>query len=351
MLPRKVSDFDNQILYRNLHHLNPSSLHPYTRFDYISLEAEGGLDRDSVKGEHGLDFTLMHGLGLGISEPLEYLFRHRPDFDEFERWIAKKLGGLPSPNLVNRLNEMVESHLESPHRDYPSRDEIENPVLSENDMAFWRKNGYVVVKNAVSIEDCREAEAAIFDHLGMDRGDPDTWYGSDHVFWVPIFHHPALVRNRSAPGIRKAFEQVWGTVDLWSTVDRSSLNRPQRGMVDISGPSRLHWDVSLALPMPFGVQGILYLGDTGAEQGAFRCVPGFHRSIGQWLDALEPGQDPREQDLESLGPIPVEGEAGDFVIWDHALPHGSGRNFAKYPRVVQYITMFPHDHGINQVWK
>ncbi len=315
------------------------------------LEVEGKLDRDVVRGEHGLDFTLMHGLGVGITNPLEYIFRKRPSFDAFENWIIHKLGSAPEKDLVDRLNEMVERYLDGPHRDYPLEEQIEDPVLSSEDMEFWHENGYLVVKNAASIDDCRAAEAAIFEYLGMNPQNPDSWYGSDHMFWVDLFRHPALERNRSAPRIRKAFEQVWGATGLWTTVDRSSLNRPQRGMVDISGPSRLHWDVSLAMPMPFGVQGILYLGDASAEQGAFRCIPGFHRRLERWLDTLEPGMKPRDQDLESLGPVPVEGNAGDFVIWNHALPHGSGRNFANYPRVVQYITMFPHDHGINHVWK
>lgn len=316
------------------------------------LEIDRKLDRDSVRGEDGLDFTLMQGLGLGIVEPPQYLFQHRPGFPEFERWIVRKLGGAPAPELVTRLNNMVARYLGSPPREYPIADaRMRDPVLSDDDMAFWHENGYVVVRNAVSIEDCRETEAAIFDHLGMDPQNPDSWYDKDHTFWVSLFQHPALVRNRAAPRIRRAFEQVWGTGDLWATVDRSSLNRPQRGDVDISGPSRLHWDVSVALPIPFGVQGILYLNDVSAEQGAFRCVPGFHRRIEQWIGMLEPGQNPRGQDLESLGPVPVAGRAGDFVLWHHALPHGSGRNFAQCPRVVQYISMFPHDYGVHPEWK
>ncbi|HXU94717.1 MAG TPA: phytanoyl-CoA dioxygenase family protein [Gallionella sp.] len=316
------------------------------------LEVERKLDREAVRGEDGLDFTLMQGLGLGIVEPLEYLFQQRPAFHEFEQWVMAKLGGAPGPELVARINHMVEHYLEKPKREYPVvQGKTEAPVLSEDDLAFWHENGYVVVRNAVSVEDCRAAEAAIFEYLGMDSDDPDSWYGGDHTFWVSLFQHPALVRNRAAPRIHKAFEQVWGTSDLWVTVDRSSLNRPQRGDMDISGPSRLHWDVSVALPIPFGVQGVLYLNDVSAEQGAFRCVPGFHRRMPQWIESLEPGQDPRAQDLESLGPVPVTGSAGDFVLWHHALPHGSGRNFASYPRVVQYISMFPHDYGTHPKWR
>jgi hypothetical protein len=316
------------------------------------LEVEGRLDPDSVRDEHGLDFTLMQGLGLGIIEPAEYLFHQRPTYAEFERWIMQKLGGSPDRTVVERLNKMVRCYLEQSHRTYPITGvAIQEPVLSAADLEFWQENGYVVLRNAVSAEDCREAELAIWDFLGMDPQKPESWYNGQHMFWVPLFQHPALNKNRAASRIRKAFEQLWGTDDLWATVDRSSLNRPEHGSIDISGPSRLHWDVSLARPIPFGVQGLLYLSDTSAEQGAFRCVPGFHSRIGQWLEELAPEQNPREQDLESLGPIPITGSAGDFVLWHHALPHGSGRNLAHYPRVVQYIKLLPHDHGIHPVWK
>jgi len=316
------------------------------------LEVEGRLDQDSVWDERGLDFTLMQGLGLGIVEPADYLFQQRPTYAEFEQWIVQKLGGGPERTLVERLNKMVRHYLEQPRRTYPIEEtDIQEPVLSAADLAFWRENGYVVLRNAVSVEDCREAETAIWDFLGMDPQTPETWYNETHTFWVTLFQHPVLNKNRAAPRIRKAFEQLWGTDDLWTTVDRSSLNRPERGGIDISGPSRLHWDVSLALPIPFGVHGLLYLSDTSAEQGAFRCVPGFHHRIDQWLGELAPEQNPREQDLENLGPIPVTGSAGDFVLWHQALPHGSGRNLAHYPRVVQYITVFPHDYGIHPVWE
>lgn len=316
------------------------------------LEVEGRLDQDSVQNEHGLDFTLLQGLGLGIVEPPEYLFHQRPGYAEFEQWIVQKLGGKPDHALIERLNKMVRCYLEQPQRTYPIEGtDIQEPVLSAEDLAFWQENGYVVLRNAVSIEDCREAESAIWDFLGMDSQNPESWYNGTHMFWVPLFQHPVLNKNRAAPRIRKAFEQLWGTDDLWATVDRSSLNRPERGGIDMSGPSRLHWDVSIALPIPFGIQGLLYLSDTSAEQGAFRCVPGFHHRIAQWLGELAPEQNPREQDLESLGPVPVTGSAGDFVLWHHALPHGSGRNLANYPRVVQYIKLFPHDYGIHPVWK
>jgi ectoine hydroxylase-related dioxygenase (phytanoyl-CoA dioxygenase family) len=133
-------------------------------------------------------------------------------------------------------------------------------------------------------------------------------------------------------------------------VDQAGFNPPERPDWSFPGP-HLHWDVSLAQPIPFGVQGILYLTDTAADQGAFTCVPGFHRIIEDWLNALPAGTDPRAQDLRSLGPIPIAGRAGDLVIWHHALPHGASPNRSARPRVVQYLKLRPGTWEVRPDWR
>ncbi len=95
------------------------------------------------------------------------------------------------------------------------------------------------------------------------------------------------------------------------------------------------------LPIKFKTQGILYLTDTPPEQGALTIVPGFHNRLFDWLQTLEPGINPQDQDLHALGSVPIDGEAGDMIIWHHALPHGSRPNLGKNPRIVQYINMYP----------
>jgi ectoine hydroxylase-related dioxygenase (phytanoyl-CoA dioxygenase family) len=104
--------------------------------------------------------------------------------------------------------------------------------------------------------------------------------------------------------------------------------------------------------MPLGLQGILYLTDTAAEQGAFTCVPGFHHRLEQWLADLPPGAEPRQLDRDLLdAAIPIAGRAGDLVIWHHALPHGSRPNRTARPRLVQYISMFPTTQRDDRPWR
>jgi len=225
-------------------------------------------------------------------------------------------------------------------------------VFTAEGQLFWEENGYIVLHNAVFSENCAAAVEAICSYLKMDLNDPETWYQGPqgHSIWVPLLHHPAFEANRESPRIHKAFAQLWGRADLWGTTDQAGMNPPERAGWQFPGP-HLHWDTSLDLPIPFGVQGVLYLTDTAAEQGAFTCVPGFHRKIEAWLKNLPPGRDPRREDLAALGAVPIAGKAGDLIIWHHALPHGSSPNRAAVPRIVQYIRMRPSHWDHSSTWR
>jgi hypothetical protein len=282
---------------------------------------------------------------------MQHLLNTGPTFEEFERWIMATTGGVPALQIA-RINAMVTA------TDYPEEInrwlgavEASEPVLSQQDLAFWEAHGYVVLHDAVSPENREAAARAIWEHLGMSPDDPESWYRRRvNGIMVQFFQHPAFDANRRSARIHKAFAQLWGTADLWVTTDRAGFNVPEREGWKFSGPD-LHWDASLDLPIPFGTQGILYLVDTPAEQGAFTCVPGFHHRIDQWLKNLPPDADPRRQNLHALGSQPIAGRAGDLVIWHHALPHGSRPNRGLRPRLVQYLNMRPYRATPPRIWK
>jgi ectoine hydroxylase-related dioxygenase (phytanoyl-CoA dioxygenase family) len=108
--------------------------------------------------------------------------------------------------------------------------------------------------------------------------------------------------------------------------------------------------MTLARPHCFGTQAILYLTDTADNQGAFSCVPGFHRRLEGWLAELRSGVDPRARATAELQATPISGDAGDLIIWHQALPHGATPNRAALPRVVQYLNMFPSKFEVNTSW-
>ena len=293
------------------------------------------------------DNTLLAGLGVGLRETFDYLLQARPSLDALEEWILARNGGAIESARLERLNAAL-SDADAIAR---PADPAAKPVLSAGDLASWDEHGYVVLHDAVAPADCVAAVEAICEFTRADLADPESWYGGvqGHSIWIPLLHHPALRANRGAARVHRAFAQIWNREDIWVNVDQAGMNPPERPGWRFPGP-HLHWDVSLATPIPFGVQGILYLADTAANQGAFMCVPGFHRRIHAWLEALQPGEDPRSHDF-SAEAVPIAGRAGDLVIWHHALPHGSSANRASLPRFVQYMVGRPSTWGYNPRWR
>jgi hypothetical protein len=299
----------------------------------------GGPASDAA--EWAKDRAVIYGLGLGLRETLDFLYAASPSFAQFEDWIVEQNGGAIGPGQIDRVNRAIASLDGDRTALAPGFSVDFVPVLAESELRFWDEHGYVVLRDAVPPDDCRAAARALWDYLGMDPAAPEDWYGSgkcDGIF-VPLVRHPAFDRNRRSPRIRNAFAQLWRTDDLQVTVDRGGFNPPERPGWKFSGPG-LHWDTSLVPPIPLDISGVLYLTDTPAEQGAFHCVPGFHRRIDSWLAALPSDAGPRAQDLSGAA-VRVPGRAGDMVLWHAALPHAASANRGERPRLVQYIAYRP----------
>lgn len=317
------------------------------RFWFRQIAIARGLPDPVHEADWVADNTLLAGMRVGLRETYRYILDARPPFEAFESWILERNGGSISAARRERLNHALSEEGASGQ----PADAAAEPALTAADLEFWERNGYVVLHDAVPPENCAAAVQAICDYSGVRLDEPDTWYGGPqgHSIWIPLLHHPALWANRDSPRVHRAFAQLWNREDVWVNVDQAGLNPPERPGWKFPGP-HLHWDVSVALPIPFGVQGILYLADVAENQGAFTCVPGFHRRIEAWLRDLPEGADPRACDFSGSA-IPIAGKAGDLVIWHHALPHGSSPNSAGLPRIVQYLQCRPSSWEYNPVWR
>ncbi len=300
--------------------------------------------------EQQLEHLVTDALGLGFEQTQQYLFQNAPSFEEFERWIVETTGGVDAQQVA-RINAAVTgADVPEAVRGWLADIDAMAPVLTAEDLAHWAEHGYVIVHDAIPEETRAAAEQAIWNHLGANPENPDSWYvPNDHGIMVQFFQHSAFTACRRSLRIHKAFAQLWGTSDLWVSTDRVGFNVPERPGWMFRGPN-MHWDVSLARPIPFGTQGILYFTDTPPEQGAFTCVPGFQNRIDAWLDGLPAGANPHAEDLHALGSKPIAGRAGDLIIWDHKLPHGSRPNRGVRPRIVQYLNMYPTRREEREAW-
>jgi hypothetical protein len=310
-----------------------------------SIVGEDGHPRSPLdEREFAVTKAVLDTLGIGLEPVHIYMYRAMPTSEELQQWVLEQVGGALDPRRVARANAIAAGAGPDAARLAELR-AIQRmaPVLSAHDLAFFDENGYVVVSQAASDDALGTLERAIWQHLGADPSDPDSWYRVllSQGIMVQLFHAPGIDAIHASARIHKAFAQLAATADLVMTADRCGFNAPLRPGVPFTGP-KLHFDLaSFAPPVTPELQGIVYLTDTAEHQGAFRCVPGFHRRIDAWLGALPAGANPNLEDLEALGPTPIAGRRGDLIIWSSALPHSSGPNTAARPRIVHYLAMYP----------
>ena len=227
-------------------------------------------------------------------------------------------------------------------------------VLSKSDLDFFRQQGYVIVPQAVPASNLQATVDAIWEFLEADDPeDPESWYrmptreasGESPLSatgMVEIYNHQALWDNRQHPRVYQAFVDILGMNNLWVSLDRANMKPPVlEGDPNWQHPGMIHWDIETDQEITFGVQGVLLLTDTSADQGGFQCVPGFPRQFPEWVKTQPADRNPRAPDLTELEVKSIPGRAGDLLIWDSLLPHGNGRNTSDRPRLAQYIAMGP----------
>jgi hypothetical protein len=220
------------------------------------------------------------------------------------------------------------------------------PGLSDEQRTFWDEQGYLVLRELVPLDLCRAAEQATWEFIVKDPDDPETWYAEmeNRSIVSSMYHHQSLWDIRQHPPVHEMFSSFFGSEKLWVDINQTGMNPPERGEWTFHDRYKLHWDIPVRPPFHFYVQGMLYLTDTPADQGAFALKPGFHKKLDRWLAALPEEQWPERFAPEDIEAEPVAGKAGDLIIWNSLLPHGATPNRAKRPRMVCYLTMFPaHD--------
>lgn len=284
--------------------------------------------------------TLLDSLGVGLEQALRHLGDVRPGFEDFAAWIVATAG---APDLAR-----IERYHAWYHGAPPPAAEVArqarvmaaDPVFDAAELAAWERDGVVVLRGAVTRDDAGAIADHLWSLLGADPADPATWYAPrTNGIMVQHFQHPAMDVPRRSPRLHRAFAELYGHADLIASTDRLSFNPPVAGNYNFPGP-HLHWDTSLAPPIPFEAAGILYLTDTEADQGALQVVAGFHHRLAEgWLRSLD-GADPRQVDLSGAA-VTVPAGAGDLVIWRQEIPHGASANTSALPRLAQYVTMYP----------
>ena len=269
-------------------------------------------------------------------------------------------------------------------------------VLTAEDHAFWQKNGYLVVPDAVPVELCEAVKADILKYLGIDAAVPlndyyDKVMVQDRGGFVNMSQSQALWDTRQSPRLYKVLAEIHGTSKLCVGTDSCHMKLPYREVIDADGTVHtwgnggvyfgaddprnngggLHWDVhgggmhsaktmagkqrceqtgglwaGAGLPsmLEYGdgyscaPQGVLYLNDRDSNGGGFRCVPGFHRRFDEWLATVPKDRSLEQEDRGHL--IATHPELAGLFAEAQTIP-------AKAGSIVIWHRLLPHSNGRN----
>ncbi len=214
-------------------------------------------------------------------------------------------------------------------------------MITEADKQRFDEQGYLLVEGLVDEAHCRAVRETICAHLGITESDPSSWPPSRGHGVINLFHAQALWDVRQLPAVHRAFAELHGTEALWVGTDRVSFKVHDPAESNAGPAEPIHWDGDPSRLTRRYLQGLLYLTDTSADQGAFCCVPGIYRHLDDYLARHPQHAGGRRPDVSDQQIEVVPGPAGSMVIWDRRLPHSSTHNLSDRPRWVQYIAMDP----------
>ena len=263
---------------------------------------------------------------------------------------------------------------------------------------FFTENGYVVICDVLTPDECRQTYTEMGELMtelapDFNLADQTTWdaapvhqnYGilSDN----PIFK-PQFVRNRVNRNLLTAAGILYDlpTRELLTNHDRCCFYRPS------VLPEHKHWQTKYTFPglhLDFGknmyyeqqkvrakreqieyanqrdfigennlyvrddglqLQGIINILNNSDEDGGFQCVPGFHLKFDEWCAKSTPDEEIGRYDFKSeysndmayvSEPRKISLPRGAIILWDQRMAHGSVPNNSSRPRVCQFFKVYP----------
>jgi hypothetical protein len=202
-----------------------------------------------------------------------------------------------------------------------------------------QKRGFTRVESVIPKELTLKVLEALSEVSSIDLDDRDSWHSlpAEYPGIIASHHHQSQWDIRQHPRLFEVFSQLWGTDELWVSMDRIGFVPPMRPHEPALYP--LHWDMDPRTGSTY--QAIVYLTDANAKQAPFTTAPAVYQNLNAWWARHPDLTDYSAADFSDEEPVMVPGCSGDLIIWDSRLPHGPGLNRNQLPRVMQAVTMFP----------
>jgi ectoine hydroxylase-related dioxygenase (phytanoyl-CoA dioxygenase family) len=237
-------------------------------------------------------------------------------------------------------------------------------VLSDAEVTHFREQGYVLVKGVLSREEAERYRRVILDMVPRDLTIPAHWHANagrikpmqpdgKQSFYTPELL-PLLFNQRLyAAAVQLLEEHRLRAFD--ASLGITIRNDSGRDNILSQTP---HLDCSVPGDVPFRftleevqVGGCYYFTDVEPTGGGIHVMPGGHKWVEETVRRHGGGLSGRQlhhnwKRLEGIETMEVLGEAGDFALLHHLMPHAASHNRRPTARVAQFtrFTRFDHPH-------
>ena len=250
---------------------------------------------------------------------------------------------------AQRLEDTVTTALDTPR------------VLTDEQITQFWEQGYLLVKGAVSKAEAEHFRNLILGLVPPNLEIPPHWHSTagrikpmftpgNHTFdtpdFIPLFQNEKVYHVAAqlleSPRLRVLDGSIGITLRNQSWGD-SSL-RSQTLHIDASAPADIdnfHFTLE-----EVQVGGCYYFTDVAPEGGGIHVVPGGHRIVEEESRAHPQGRHLHDnwKRITHLESVEVTGEAGDFALLHHLMPHAASHNRQPTARVAQFMRYVREDH-------
>ncbi|CAK1553344.1 unnamed protein product [Leptosia nina] len=222
--------------------------------------------------------------------------------------------------------------------------------LREEQVQFYRDNGYIVLKNLVKGKELQRLTEE-YDDLFRRKNEAKTessWVGSEQNHRVSDspytvkgihnlqMHHAVFGRYLYNEELLDAMEDLMGTPNIALHHTKAHFKPPEKGAA-----YPMHQDYHY---FPYEkdtmTAAVLFLDDADVENGTLFVWPGSHK-FGP-LEDFGPKEGSDFHYVDQAKPVIVK--AGDVVIFSYLMLHGSTPNLSSRPRRMFLAQMYdPHD--------
>jgi ectoine hydroxylase-related dioxygenase (phytanoyl-CoA dioxygenase family) len=216
-------------------------------------------------------------------------------------------------------------------------------MIEDADVAFYREQGYLVVRDVLSgaeVEELRRVtEQFVEDARSRTAHDEIYDLEDSHSareprvrrIKTPHLWHEAYARAVAHPGILEVLKGLWGPSIRF---DVSKLNLKAAGY---GAPVEWHQDWAFYPHTNDDLAAVgIMLDDVGDDNGPLMVIPGTHRGPildhhddeGYFCGAI----DPARAELDFSSAVKLTGVAGSITVHHARLVHGSATNTSGRPR-------------------